>query len=112
MTDYLAMAKEWERRREMEKSAVNTADIIHAIYNGTFKGAALLPVLPEYQAILGAACWVCSDIGLAERKRRTEKELVFTVPELKATVDTAAAGMDKLKGIIAVKQAFRGVVVA
>lgn len=85
-------------------------DVIQVIYAGTFKGSCLLPVLPAYQEVLGQACWICANEQQAARKRKTETELVFSVREFKAVIDTAAQGMAGLVAVINAKRTFRGVV--
>jgi len=100
------------RRQDIQPTpAYSTAeDVIRAIYEGSFKGAALIPVLPAYHEILGQACWVCSKTETAAKKRHTEQEMVFTVGEFKVIVETALQGREALQSVVNVKRAFNGVI--
>jgi hypothetical protein len=103
---------EYLRRQDTRSTPdYNTAeDVIRAIYEGTFRGAALIPVLPDYQEILGQACWVCAKMETAAKKRHTEQELVFTVEEFKVIVETALQEIEGLQSVVNVKRAFNGVI--
>ncbi|MBP2650763.1 MAG: hypothetical protein H6Q74_1588 [Firmicutes bacterium] len=107
---YLDLVKRMKEPANNTTNEYGTAEnVIKAIYAGTYKGSCLLPVLSEYQDILGKAVWVCSSERQAGRKRETEKEIVLTVDELKMVVNEAMRGKTELRTIIQAKQAFNGV---
>lgn len=95
---------------QLKRTDKTAEDVIRAIYAGTFTGAALIPVLQAYQAVLGQAVWVCATERQAARKRHIEAELVFTVDEFKAVVETALQGIDGLRSVINVKRTFGGII--
>lgn len=90
----------------------DTAEIINKVYQGTFSGSALVPVLPEYRDIFGYSVWICANEQAATKKRidSTISDLVFTVTEFKAMVETAMKGLDELRSVINVKRTFGGVI--
>lgn len=86
-------------------------DVIHAIYDGSFKGACILPVSLSYRHVLGESIWVCSNDQQARRKRSNDTRLVFTVNEFKEIVLLGMQGMDDLRSVIQAKHTFGGVIV-
>lgn len=110
LPDYLGIMRNFDKNSKPVKGYETADDVIRAIYSGTFKGSCLLPVMPDYQDILGNAVWVCANEQQAARKRRTEPELVFAVNEFKLIVETAEKGVDGLRRVINTKRTFGGVI--
>lgn len=96
------------------KPEIDDAEVINKVYQGTFTGSALIPVLPEYQDIFGYCVWICANETLAAAKRadRTICDLIFTVAEFKLMIETAMADRDELKALIDAKRTFNGLVMA
>lgn len=96
------------------KPDIDTAEVIHKIYQGTFTGSALISVLPEYRDIFGYSVWICASETLAAKKRAdaTICDLIFTVKEFKLMIETARVARDELKALIDAKRTFNGLVMA
>lgn len=86
-------------------------DVIHAIYNGSFKGACILPVSLPYRPVFGESIWVCSNDQQARRKRSNDTRMVFTIDEFKEIVLLGIQGIDDLRSVIQAKHTFGGVIV-
>ncbi len=84
--------------------------VVRAILGGTYRSNCLVPVKESFRDILGAACWICADKRIAERKRVSAEHLVFTVPEFMVMIETARSGMDALISVIDGKRRFGGVI--
>ncbi|SEP46834.1 hypothetical protein [Propionispora vibrioides] len=97
---------DFQVKEKRQNEPLSVEQIVKAIYEGSFHGAALLPVTLAYQSILGPACWICSNEEQAMYKRQWESGLVFSVDEFKLIV--ATQDMEQLKTVIMTKRAFNG----
>lgn len=108
------MAGRWLAKAKAVMPKYNNAeDIYRAISDGTFDSNCLVPVLGQYQDILGSEVWVCKSVEAAEYRERHDNRLVFTVDEFlliheAAEYNAAPNEDDALRGVIEAKRKFGG----
>lgn len=87
----------------------DTWHVLAMAFAGRLKESYLIPVLPEFQIVFGAAIWICPDEDKVQVKQ-DDSCPAFTPDELKDIILIAAKDRAGAANIIAAKKSFGGII--